>query len=605
MSRDLAQLLRTTAVTPSEPVAPTSLIVRARRRRQRRVALTGGGAVVAAVVAVSVLMGGESAPQSPEITDQPPATIPVPDPEESGDPSAVPNVGTIELAEVARALLVYGPSGARQVTGESETVVTSDGVVAAFPDLRGGVVLQATDETGGTIYRFQAGEEALEPLPVSTDPVVPTLRGVVVLDGEPMMLFTARRGTGENETETLHAMGLDSNRERELGVTGRYDSGLGGVGASGGQLLYTGCHLHCTLYRVPPGSTTDAEDIIPLFGAGEQVQGLDVVGGTAVYVRVGLHPDGSDEPPMLLLHDLEQEQRREIELPRPQLPVAFGTVDVDLAPDRDAALVSFRHPEQDDQVQTLLIDRLDDDAPQLWWLDSDQHIAFDAPSVEAASQSPEDAARDGVLPSVAALPFDVRVNIPVDGVEQPAEITTEEGVWVLSRLNTQEAYERSDGCGLGATDNVDAVYRRDVICTIEYGEILLLNHAQDRILRAYPLPGLPPQQLLATDDAVYCARTGDGALPDGMLCRIDRGTFTSQVRIFPAESSSAFDPQGADPSSGLDPETGTIWLPPSWTITDHRSFTPGELSFDNGQLTSTHAEETTPLDPGTLTPTDP
>jgi len=593
-------------VPPSEPLVAARLIERARRRRLRRVTLAGGGGVVAAVVAVTMLVGVGSSPQPPEITDQPPEHVPVPTPDpdpetEDGDvPSTAPDVGMVGLAEVGRPLLVYGPAGVRQVADEVENSLTSNAVVAAFPDLRGGVVVQTADDVGGTISRIPVGGETLQQLPIATDPVAPRLRGVVVVDGEPTVLFTDRRGTGEDETETLHALGLDSGAERELGVTGRYDSGLGGVGAADGQLYYTGCHLHCTLYRVPRGSTTDAEDTVGLFAGGEPVQGLDIAGGTAAYVRVELHPDDSDAPPVLLLHDLEREQRREIELPRPQLPVGFGTVEVDLAPDRDAVLVSFRHPEQVDEVQTLLIDGLQDDTPRLQWLDSDQHVVFDVPITEVAGQSAEDAARDGVLPAVAGLPFDVRVEM----MQESAGITTDDGVWVLSRLTSQQAYERSDGCAIGATEDPDAVYRRDVICTVEYGEILLLNHTQDRILRAYPFPGLPPQQLLVTDDAIYCARTGDGALRDGMLCRIDRDTFSSQVRIFPPETGSAFDPEGADASSGLDPETGAIWLPPSWTVDDQATFVPGELTFDNGQLISTHAGEATPIDPATLTPVD-
>lgn len=72
-----------------------------------------------------------------------------------------------------------------------------------------------------------------------------------------------------------------------------------------------------------------------------------------------------------------------------------------------------------------------------------------------------------------------------------------------------------------------------VIYPAMYGELLLLDSARTHIVRAFPLYDVPPQRLSATADAVYCERQGDGALTDGMLCRVDRHTYAWTVRVFP------------------------------------------------------------------------
>lgn len=202
------------------------------------------------------------------------------------------------------------------------------------------------------------------------------------------------------------------------------------------------------------------------------------------------------------------------------------------------------------------------------------------PTADAlASQDPQEAERDGVLPAVAALAFHQRVQVREHSAgAAPTRIGTEEGVWVVSRMpRDARGLDVVGGCGLGATDDPDALYRRDVICTSEYGEVLLLDHDEQRILRAFPLPGVPPRRIAVTDDAVWCGRTGDGALPDSMLCRIDRQTYDWQVRIFPSRTDSAFRDQG-DAGSGVDPATGELWLPSHWTVDS------GDVRYDPSYL---------------------
>jgi hypothetical protein len=159
--------------------------------------------------------------------------------------------------------------------------------------------------------------------------------------------------------------------------------------------------------------------------------------------------------------------------------------------------------------------------------------------VEPASQSPEDARRDGVVAAVAELPASLRVD-PL--VEVPAT----EGAWVLSRL-TAEVMEATgaSGCRFGDTDGTTP---EEVICTSEYGEILLLDEA-GAIVRAYPMPAAPPSWILTAWDAVYAGRVGDGALGNSTLVRIDRRTLEAEVVLVP---------------TGEHPGTG-VW-PYSWRI---------------------------------------
>jgi len=175
----------------------------------------------------------------------------------------------------------------------------------------------------------------------------------------------------------------------------------------------------------------------------------------------------------------------------------------------------------------------------------------------APSQSPEDATRDGVVAAVAALPFNVRVN-PTGEVDMP------EGRWVLSEIAPMNPYL------LGDCDPTDSacLYGGDYIDVGEYGEVLLLNTAGDRILKAFPLPGFPLANrgsIVATDDAIYCSSQGDGGLPDSILCRIDRTSLDWIVRVFPSDVDSAFSPMPSDwfiPDNWIvdEPVSGALFL---------------------------------------------
>lgn len=153
-----------------------------------------------------------------------------------------------------------------------------------------------------------------------------------------------------------------------------------------------------------------------------------------------------------------------------------------------------------------------------------------------SSQSSQDAARDGVVPALAALPLSERL-------DAAAAVDTAEGRWVFSTPDHIPA-EAAPDCALG---DPLATRWRDFLCIDEYGEILLMNADDTRIIRAFPLPyAHTTTHLVVTDKAVYCASQGDGGLPDSLLCRIDRTTLTMLVRVFPSQTDSAFAAQGPD-----------------------------------------------------------
>lgn len=197
-----------------------------------------------------------------------------------------------------------------------------------------------------------------------------------------------------------------------------------------------------------------------------------------------------------------------------------------------------------------------------------------------ASQSSADAARDGVIPALAALPLTVRMRVI-------ASQTSPEGVWVLSRP-TDAAKSYAKGCRLGPETGK---YPTDTICTTEYGEVLLLDASRTHILRAYPLAAVPPTLLRVTPTAVYFGRTGDTqlsetTLPDSMVGRIDRATLKAVVHVFaPGEESEVLQP---------------CYFPPKyWVVTTGR-ITVSDLQVDARGLWAKAGDRWTRLDPVTL-----
>jgi len=137
------------------------------------------------------------------------------------------------------------------------------------------------------------------------------------------------------------------------------------------------------------------------------------------------------------------------------------------------------------------------------------------------SQSPDDAARDGIIPEIAELSFAARV---MTRSEAPAA----EGIWLLTSLSREvEEATWDTGCGLG---DLDGVYPVDLVCAQEYGEILLVDDGRS-IVRAFPMPGAPPSWIHLSDSHLYAGHIGDGGLPSSTLVRIDRATFEAVVVV--------------------------------------------------------------------------
>lgn len=196
--------------------------------------------------------------------------------------------------------------------------------------------------------------------------------------------------------------------------------------------------------------------------------------------------------------------------------------------------------------------------------------ARDAPG--RASQSPDEAKRDGVAAEVAALSYR-------DRVVATSRVRIDDETWLVSRPSGPgQAQIGCDEEGRGHP----GIGR---VCGAEYGELLKVDGK--RIVRAYPFPSVPPQHIAITEDAVFCGRHGDGELADAMLCRVDLGTLEPTVRVFPSETDSAW--------AATDGE-----LPDGWTVDDEQLEIRKLVADDGGVWAQSFEGGWTKLDPDTL-----
>ncbi|MGI8518673.1 MAG: hypothetical protein ACR2ME_10125 [Acidimicrobiia bacterium] len=135
------------------------------------------------------------------------------------------------------------------------------------------------------------------------------------------------------------------------------------------------------------------------------------------------------------------------------------------------------------------------------------------------SQTPEDAARDGVVPLIATAPVELRINGQLAAGDSGWS-------WVASRL-TEDFVTLTDAsnCHLAQPLSAPAASRGR-----EYGELLLMEG--DRIFRAFPMPGSPLSWLYLANEAAYTGHIGDGAIPHSTIMRIDRVTLDTEVWLF-------------------------------------------------------------------------
>ncbi|HEU5151974.1 MAG TPA: hypothetical protein VFU19_15865, partial [Iamia sp.] len=154
------------------------------------------------------------------------------------------------------------------------------------------------------------------------------------------------------------------------------------------------------------------------------------------------------------------------------------------------------------------------------------------------SQSPEDAARDGIPAAVADLSVAARVTVE-------AEVAAPEGRWTLSTIEDSGRLPCQDVDPYG----VPGVER---FCGWE--EVLLRDEA-GTILRAHPMWEMTPSWIHLTPDAVLGGRVGDGGQPSSTLFRIDRETLELTGVVFPAPDG---EPVVIGPG-GLAPTTAEDW----------------------------------------------
>jgi hypothetical protein len=191
---------------------------------------------------------------------------------------------------------------------------------------------------------------------------------------------------------------------------------------------------------------------------------------------------------------------------------------------------------------------------------------------ERPSQSAADAKRDAIVPQVAALPYAARV-------DALSTVRIDDERWAISRIPMRSLAR------VGCEGPQDADYGVDYVCGSEYGELLQLDGK--KIVRAYAMPGIPPEHIAITEDAVYCARQGDGALSDSTVCRVDRRTHELTLRVFPA----------ADTKAWVD---DAEQVPDGWTL-DTEALEVNKFAVDDaGVWAKAYKGAWTKLDPNTL-----
>ena len=131
------------------------------------------------------------------------------------------------------------------------------------------------------------------------------------------------------------------------------------------------------------------------------------------------------------------------------------------------------------------------------------------------SQTAADARLWGIYPQLATMPLADRT-ARAEG--DPAPVRTPEGIWQLGHPDVTPFESLDDGC-VARVSGAPAY----AVCGGSYSEIQLLSPDRSRLLRAYAFPQITVQWFTVTPDAVYCGRTGDGGIPQSMVCRSERG----------------------------------------------------------------------------------
>jgi hypothetical protein len=219
------------------------------------------------------------------------------------------------------------------------------------------------------------------------------------------------------------------------------------------------------------------------------------------------------------------------------------------------------------------------------------------------SQSRSEAARDKILPDIAALPLSQRV-APIAPLHPGAvtRVAAAEGTWLISHPDVSSIVGQCPDPtpSFNAQGNVNA----GGSC-VEYTEILLMTPDLSRVIRAYTIADEPAQWLVLTPKALYCGRQGGLGFHDSMVCRIDRSTLKFTVRAFPSSRPGPTDPAAIAADQGADQSILSQPLPGLWTKEKPSTLTgfdQAKLSRGGLQISDWHGRPTVNLDPLTLKP---
>lgn len=265
LERRLRQHFQMAGAGIDEPEADLQRVVqRGRRRRSVQQAAVAAATLSIGVLAVLGLQGMsrsnvEFAPAAPPAT-----ATPSPAPQPSGAPSPTPRpsqstqapapvVPSIDPRNLGATVMAYGANdGLSVIDGAGAERAWSEPVAVAFPDARGGVVLQT--RAGDVVWVPDASPGSR--LDYVTDAAARgerelTLRGV---DPGGSILFSTRPAKRYDEgiTERFFAVPLDGAGGPELLSTeGAYESWSVGPAAAADGHVMASCHLLCSLYRWP------------------------------------------------------------------------------------------------------------------------------------------------------------------------------------------------------------------------------------------------------------------------------------------------------------------------------------------------------------------
>lgn len=380
LERRLRQHFDTVGAGLGEPEADLQRVVRrGRRRRSMQHAAVAAGTTSLAVAAVLGFQGMtrsnvEFVPAAPLATattspTPPPTVAPSPTPHPAQSTQAPPPaVATIDPRKLGATVMAYGAGdeGLFLIDSAGADLTWAEAVAAAFPDNRGGLVLQTRSDDVVWIPLDGSTERSLDYV---TDPAAEgktdlTLRGV---DPDGSIMFSTRpaKRYDENIIERFYAVPLDGAAGSELLATeGAHEAWYVGPAPVVDGHVLASCHLLCSLYQWPDDDTTAPfPEAVYHGGGGKRGPNAAIEGLTATPDRTLLafvdDNDMLDQVPELVVLDAGTFKER-LRLPLPvEKNTRIGGAVVSPSSDGQRILVSIdSRPREMDPVPrtTYLVD---------------------------------------------------------------------------------------------------------------------------------------------------------------------------------------------------------------------------------------------------------